>query len=115
MENTTRIKVKVTISKNENFFGPGIVALLELIDETGSVKEACRQMELSYTKGWHIINRAEKELDFELITRVRGGREGGGASVTPRGRSLIEKYKVMQAEIQTLAGEIYQKTFPDGL
>jgi molybdate transport system regulatory protein len=39
----------------ERFFGPGPVELLELIEDTGSISQAARQMQMSYKKAWEII------------------------------------------------------------
>jgi len=109
------VKVKLTVHREKSFFGPGIVTLLELIDETGSVKLACRQMNLSYTKAWTIMNRAEEELGYELISRSQGGKAGGGAALTPKGLKLIEKYEELARKIGAYAEETFAEIFPEGL
>ena len=83
MDKDLSVRVKVTIRKNNAFFGPGIAQLIRLIDELGSVKEACQSMGLSYSKGWFIINRAETELGYQLIRRNHGGRDGGAGTPFP--------------------------------
>ena len=40
---------------------------MEHILVTESMKDACGEMGMSYSKGWKIINRAEKELGYELL------------------------------------------------
>ena len=103
------VKVKVTIHKDESFFGPGIVMLLKLIDQTGSVKLACHEMGLSYSKAWTIINRAENQFGYALIARSQGGTKGGGASLTEKGRLAIDKYDRLEESVRTYA----RKTFED--
>ncbi len=102
---------KVTIREGEGFFGPGIAQLLELLGETGSVKDACREMELSYTKGWHIINRAEEALGFALITRNQGGKAGGSSSLTQEGRDYLKRYRRFEADVMDYTRKSYQKHF----
>jgi len=109
------VKVKLTVHREKSFFGPGIVTLLELIDETGSVKLACRQMDLSYTKAWTILNRAEEQLGYELIKRNQGGRQGGGASLTDKGRETISKYRELQERVSDYAKEAFDEIYPEGM
>jgi len=115
MKNGFSIKTKVTVHRSKPFLGPGVIELLKLIDETGSVKLACRKMDLSYTKAWTIMNRAEEELGYELISRSQGGKAGGGAALTPKGLKLIEKYEELARKIGAYAEETFAEIFPEGL
>ena len=103
--------IRVAVRGEEKFFGPGIALLLELVQETGSVKEACRRMELSYTKGWTIINRAEAELGFPLIRRTQGGREGGSSAMTEKGKNWVETYRAFEKDVKDYAEEAFAKRF----
>ncbi|MDO4477498.1 MAG: LysR family transcriptional regulator [Lachnospiraceae bacterium] len=114
-EKPFKVRARVTIRKETNFFGPGIVELMSLIEMTGSVKEACRQMELSYTKGWFILNRAEEELGYALIHRSHGGKSGGGALLTEEGSKLLDKYNKLQAEVQEYTEQAFARLFADGV
>ena len=49
-------------------------------------------MGMAYSKAWAIIRRAERELGFPLLNTTTGGKEGGGASLTPEGRTFLEQY-----------------------
>ena len=53
-------KVKLTLCTDDRFFGPGVCELLERIREPGSIQAAAAQMEMSYTKAWRILKRAEE-------------------------------------------------------
>lgn len=94
-----RTKIKLTLHTGERFFGPGICELLERIDETGSIQAAARQMEMSYTKAWKILNRAEKEMGVSLITRVNGGRNGGSSTLTDEGKKAISTFRTMEKKL----------------
>ena len=67
--------LKIKIYQEDLVFGPGLVILMEHILVTESMKDACGEMGMSYSKGWKIINRAEKELGYELLERRHGGKK----------------------------------------
>ena len=109
-----KAKVKLTLCTDDRFFGPGVCELLERIRETGSIQAAAARMELSYTKAWKILNRAEKELGTNLITRVSGGRSGGSSTVTEAGEETIRVFREMEAKLNACAEELlnaHRKTF----
>ena len=99
-------KVKLTLRTDEGFFGPGVCELLERIRETGSIRAAAAGMELSYTKAWKILNRAEKELGASLITRVSGGRHGGSSTLTEAGAGIVRDYREMEGKLSAYADEL---------
>ena len=99
-------KVKLTLCTDERFFGPGVCELLERIRETGSIQAAAARMELSYTKAWKILNRAEKELGTNLITRVSGGRNGGSSTLTEAGEKAVADFREMEAKLNSFAEEL---------
>ncbi len=105
--------VKIKICNDNLVFGPGLITLLEYIQKTESMKEACAEMKMSYSKGWKIMNRAEKELGYELLERRHGGKSGGKCGVTPKGLSLIERYRKMEKECLKNVQENFEKYFPE--
>lgn len=54
------IKTKIVLSKNIDFFGPGLFHLLQYIDEEGTIHAASKKMGMSYSKCWKLLNRAEE-------------------------------------------------------
>ena len=42
MEGTIRPSIRLTLEKEERFFGPGVADLLELVEEKGSIQGACK-------------------------------------------------------------------------
>ena len=50
MEGTIRPSIRLTLEKEERFFGPGVADLLELVEEKGSIQGACSEMGMSYSK-----------------------------------------------------------------
>ena len=101
-------KVKLTLCTQDRFFGPGVCELLERIRETGSIQAAAGRMELSYTKAWKILNRAEQEMGTSLITRVSGGRNGGSSTLTPAGEAAVKEFREMEGKLAAYADELLE-------
>lgn len=78
--------------------GPGKIRLLELIDETGSISGAGRAMAMSYRRAWLLVEELNGLFREPVATTKLGGRSGGGASLTPFGRSLVRHYRDIEAE-----------------
>ena len=95
-----RVSVKLVLIGSERYFGPGICELLEKIDDSGSIQAAAKQMNMSYTKAWKILNRAEKEMNCRLITRMNGGKNGGSSSLTTDGRQAVAAFREMEQRLQ---------------
>lgn len=104
-------KVKLTLCTQDRFFGPGVCELLERIRETGSIQAAAARMELSYTKAWKILNRAEQEMGTSLITRVSGGRNGGSSTLTPAGEEAVKEFREMEGKLAAYADELLERTW----
>ncbi len=103
--------LRVTITGEEKFFGPGIARLLHLVDEHGSIRSAAQIMDMSYSKAWKILRRADKELGFPLLESKNGGDGGGKSRLTDEGRSFLEKYDSMDAELNEKGKELLEKYF----
>ena len=104
-------KIQVSIAGDEMFFGPGPHRLLKIVDETGSVKDACNEMGLSYSKAWKILNRIEAQLGREVVIRSRGGTTGGHTEVTEFGRKYLDVYEKYNASIQDFAQKEMDRLF----
>ena len=105
-------RIRLTLHTDERFFGPGICELLEHIRRTGSIQAAAAQMEMSYTKAWRILNRAEREMGSCLITRVSGGRNGGSSKLTDAGEKAVADYRRMEAQLAEFADSLLEACEP---
>jgi len=99
-------KVKLTFCTGERFFGPGVCELLERIRETGSIQAAAAGMEMSYTKAWKILKRAEDEMGVNLITRVAGGKNGGSSALTGAGEKAVRDFREIESKLTAYADEL---------
>lgn len=108
-----RSQVKVRLVGQRPFFGPGTATLLRQIDALESVREACEKTGISYSKGWKMIRTAEEEVGFCIVERQPGGKYGGSASVTEKGRKLLELFEQYERKVELAAEQIYQDMFSD--
>ena len=109
--NAFHSSVQVRLGKEDLFFGPGKARLMEYIEETGSMQEACTKMELSYSKASKMMKKAEKQLGFKLLERRIGGSGGGGSRLTEEGRDLLKKYRELTRRVQEDADKVCAEVF----
>ncbi|MBN4047131.1 LysR family transcriptional regulator [bacterium AH-315-P13] len=87
---TYKIKSRIWIETNNNvLLGEGRISLLKAIEETGSLSKAAKTLKMSYKKAWHLIDTVNKAAKKPVIVLSVGGKGGGGAQLTPYGKSLI--------------------------
>jgi molybdate transport system regulatory protein len=80
--------------------GPGKVRLLELIDETGSIAGAARQMSMSYRRAWLLIGELKQIFGVDVVQTVAGGKQGGGAHVTPFGKKVVATFRAIERQTE---------------
>lgn len=108
-----RPQVKVSIARKKPFFGPGTVTLLKQIDILGSVREACEKTGISYSKGWTIIHSAERELGYQIVERQPGGKNGGQANISEKGKKLLQLFEIYEEKVEEIAEHIFKDIFLD--
>ncbi|MFA5941694.1 MAG: winged helix-turn-helix domain-containing protein [Sinimarinibacterium sp.] len=85
---------------DESLAGPGRIELLRTIDETGSIRQAALRMGMSYRAAWDAVDAMNHRLGCELVTRLTGGRSGGGAQLTECGQRLVSAYARLEKDNQ---------------
>jgi len=87
--------------------GPGKVALLEAIAETGSISAAARTLGMSYRRAWLLLDTMNRCLRAPVVEATAGGRGGGGARVTEFGAEVLDRYKRLEAKaIESVRADI---------
>ena len=87
--------------------GRGKIELLEHIRETGSISAAGRAMDMSYRRAWLLVSALNGMFKQDAVESQRGGKQGGGAAVTPFGEELIRQFRAMEKKAQAaLAQEL---------
>jgi molybdate transport system regulatory protein len=91
--------------------------LLEQIEATGSLSEAARRLRFSYRRAWMLLDAMNRRWPGPLVTTAIGGKRGGGAKLTPRGRAVLSAYRYLQVQLETLldhASESFRRSVDAG-
>ena len=110
-----RPELSISLAREKPFFDEKTAMLLELVDETSSVRTACQRMQISYSGGWNIIRALESQLHFPLLERSQGGANGGESRLTEKGRSLLSCYTRYSAHLRQEASRLFEEYFGDEL
>jgi len=95
------LKLRMRISLGELVgVGPGKVALLEALAETGSITAAAKSLDMSYRRAWLLVDELNRALRQPAVSSAVGGQRGGGSQLTDTGREVIALYRGI--EIQAL-------------
>jgi len=78
---------------DEGRIGPGKIKLLENIEACGSISAAGRAMDMSYKRAWDLVDEINRICERAVVERQTGGKNGGGASLTPFGIALIDRHR----------------------
>jgi molybdate transport system regulatory protein len=72
--------------------------LLAGVDQHRSITAAAKAVGLSYKAAWDAVEAMNNVSDRPLVTRMTGGKGGGGTRLTPRGRQLVATFSAVEAE-----------------
>src|SRR5689334_7363681 len=78
--------------------GPGKARLITLIDSTGSISAAAREMGMSYRRAWQLVEAINESFNQPVVTTAVGGKRGGGAVVTDFGKRVVAAYFEMESK-----------------
>jgi molybdate transport system regulatory protein len=82
----------------EDRIGPGKIHLLENIQACGSISAAGRAMDMSYKRAWDLVDEINRICRQAVVERQTGGKNGGGAILTPFGISLVARYRKIERD-----------------
>jgi len=100
------ISLRIALTPDRNF-GPGKADLLQAIRDTGSIAAAGRRMDISYKHAWYMLERLNSSFCEPLVIAAKGGRNGGGAQLTPTGHAVLDTYRRVEAlTAQAAADEV---------
>ncbi len=93
----------------EPVFGQGRENLLRLIQKTGSINAAAKEMGISYRKAWTYIDAMEKRLGFPLVARSKGGFGGGESTLSAQAVALLEKFHSLKKDFNEMVNRKFIK------
>ena len=91
-----RLSLRIDLPKGR--IGPGKIALLEAVAETGSISGAARAISMSYRRAWMLVDDVNALFEGPLVTTQAGGRSGGGAALTQQGRDVVRLYRAVESK-----------------
>jgi molybdate transport system regulatory protein len=91
------LSVRIDIDPGSRI-GPGKIQLLENIHKFGSISAAGRAMDMSYKRAWDLVDEINRVCCQAAVERQTGGRNGGGAALTPFGLSLVARYRKIERD-----------------
>jgi molybdate transport system regulatory protein len=75
-------------SKARAVLGRGVVDLLLNVEKNGSLNKAAKQMNMSYSKAWKLIQQTEEALGLQLLIKKRPN----GSELTEEAKKLSHAY-----------------------
>jgi molybdate transport system regulatory protein len=67
----TQVSIRIDLESGGRI-GPGKIALLEAIRETGSITAAARSMQMSHRRAWLLVDELNKLLSEPVVTTAVG-------------------------------------------
>jgi molybdate transport system regulatory protein len=106
------IKAKFWIeNRGEVVLGGGKAALLRAVDRLGSIQQAADEFGMSYRHAWGAIRKIEKRAGFKIVDTKLGGKKGGGAQLTPKGKTFVKKADFLFKDLQEIVERRFSQKF----
>jgi molybdate transport system regulatory protein len=100
----SKVQFRLRIYRDDSIaIGPGKIALLEAIAETGSISAAGRQLGMSYRRAWMLIDEMNKALSSPAVSAAAGGSHGGGTALTAVGEQIVKHYRAIESTARVTA------------
>lgn len=90
---------------DEPAMGPGKADLLDAIDQSGSISAAGRALGMSYRRAWLLVDSMNRCFRDRLVETTAGGGQAKGARLTPAGRDVLARYRLLEARLAAAAGD----------
>jgi molybdate transport system regulatory protein len=104
------IKAKFWIeNRGEVVLGGGKTALLLAVDRFGSIQRAADEFGMSYRHAWGVIKKIEQRAGFKIVDTKLGGKDGGGAQLTPKGKAFVKRVDSLLKDLQTIVEKRFRQ------
>jgi molybdate transport system regulatory protein len=98
MKPEVRFHIRERGHETELAIGPGKVALLEAIGQTGSITASAKKLGMSYRRAWLLVAETNRCLVRPAVQTTSGGQRGGGTSLTAAGVDLVHRYRAVERQ-----------------
>jgi molybdate transport system regulatory protein len=84
------------------------IKLLESVEQTGSIRQAAKDIGLSYKCAWETLEIANRTFAKALFKTSIGGTTGGGARLTNGGKVLLQLFRQLDEQHQSFLQQLNQ-------
>jgi len=77
--------------------GPGKIALLEAVANTGSITAAAKLLGMSYRRAWLLVDTMNRCFKSRVVETEAGGNRGGGTRLTALGAEVVRSYRRIES------------------
>jgi molybdate transport system regulatory protein len=99
---STRLSVRIDLASGGHLES-GKISLLEAIQAQKTISGAARSLGMSYLGAWRCVQAINNALSAPAVATDVGGRNYGGAVLTPIGIQIVDLYRAMEASAQLAA------------
>lgn len=94
-----RLSIRIYLDQHHHGLGPGMAQMLEGVARHGSIRKSAAAMAMSYRKAWLLVQNMQETFGGDVVTTSIGGNEGGGAALTPLGKTLLDTFRRIEARV----------------
>lgn len=107
---TYNLRAKIWLEKeNQKVFGDGPWDILKRIEQTGSIRKAAAEINMSYSQAWRLIRMIETNLGSAVLEKKAGGSGGGYSTLTPQAAKLTAAYSSFRSAAENSLDRLYQQ------
>lgn len=106
-----KARVSLSLCYGEFVLEESLIRLLRAVESARSLRAACAELPMSYSRAWVLLGEAERALGVPLLIRKLGGTAGGGSELTQEARSLVDSYARFARELEKTAARILEREF----
>lgn len=100
--------------KGNPVLGKGGAEILEAISTENSLSKAAVKLRMSYRYVWNYLQKIQKAIGEPIVETRKGGKHGGGgAQLTPLGKSLLLEYKQLESYLNKVVSDMEHWKHPD--
>ena len=109
---TLQPRVKIWLeSKGRYAFGFGLCEMLQAIGRCRAIKQAARDIGMSYRYVWGRIKDAEETLGRQLVETQVGGKDPQRSRLTPAAQQMVAEFTALREAMKDLLHREFTRCF----
>jgi molybdate transport system substrate-binding protein len=108
------VGIRLWIERDGNILlSEELAELLAAISVSSSISGGAKLAGVSYRHAWKLVQQGNAVAGDPLVFAEVGGKAGGGATVTPKGKLAVSVFDRLQSNVRASAASLLQKSLPD--